>query len=194
MDASLADAWRQTFMSVVQQHTHADLLKRAALKGQRRNWTQAITAAVVAASQSMGWEAAAIGHQSDQLPVPRSEYLDLDVMAFAPNPNPWKFPVAVFELENRDDEDYIAYTLWKLLCVHAELRVLLCYRSQADDGLPLIRFLNEQVIAALTTPQRQSLSGETLLGIGSRADAATFPYGYFKWQRLDPNLGRFTRL
>lgn len=194
MDLSLSTAWRQQFMAVVQGYTFAEPLKEAALKGQRRAWTQAITAASIAACQALGWEATALGHPSGLLPVDRSEYLALDLMAFAPGASRWRFPIAVMELENRDDQDYIAYTLWKLLCVRAGLRVLICYRCyrrQADEGLPLIRFLNEQVIAALTIPQRQALDGETLIGIGSRADAATFPYGYFKWQRLETNTGRF---
>ena len=48
-----------------------------------------------------------------------------------------QFPVAIFELENCGDEDRIAYSLWKLLCVKAELRVVFCYRKRAADATPL---------------------------------------------------------
>jgi hypothetical protein len=41
--------------------------------------------------------------------------------------------------------------------------------------------------------ERMSLSGETLLLIGSRAEGEIFPYGYFKEWVLDTNTGRFAR-
>lgn len=33
------------------------------------------------------------------------------------------------ELENSRDSERIAYSLWKVLCVRAELRIVFCYRS-----------------------------------------------------------------
>ena len=36
----------------------------------------------------------------------------------------------VIELENSSREDMIAYSLWKVLCVRADLRVVFCYRKQ----------------------------------------------------------------
>ena len=73
----------------------------------------------------------------------------------------------------------------------AELRALFCYRKIADDGPALIGRLREDVIDALSLTQRQNLTGDTLVVVGSRAEAAAFPYGYFKWWRLEKNTGRF---
>jgi hypothetical protein len=39
---------------------------------------------------------------------------------------------------------------------------------------------------------REQLDGETALVVGSRGEAATFPYGYFTWWTLDPT-GVFRR-
>ena len=38
------------------------------------------------------------------------------------------------------------------------------------------------------------LSGETLVVVGSRDESATFPYGFFKWWKLDTNTGTFRLL
>jgi hypothetical protein len=35
------------------------------------------------------------------------------------------------------------------------------------------------------------LSGQTLVVIGIRDDAETFPYGFFKWWALETNTGTF---
>jgi hypothetical protein len=39
-----------------------------------------------------------------------------------------------------------------------------------------------------------ALTGETSLIIGSRGEAETFPYGYFKIWTLNANTGRFDRV
>jgi hypothetical protein len=143
----------------------------------------------------MGWTAAALAHQADLLPVPRSEYLALDVMAFARGSDSrWRFPVAVMELENRQELDFIAYSLWKLLCVQAELRVLFCYRRQPEEGRLLVQTLASEVVGAMSIEQRTRLDGETLVVVGSRGEVETFPYGFFKWWRLEKNTGRFEAL
>ena len=38
---------------------------------------------------------------------------------------------------------------------------------------------------------RVKLEGRTVIVVGSRGDADTFPYGFFKWWRLDRNTGQF---
>ncbi len=91
----------------------------------------------------MGWAAAAKGHRLAPLPEPRSEYLSLDAVAFADGGGRWRFPTAVFELENDASEDRIAYSLWKVLCGRAELRAVFCYRRDADEAAPLVRRLRD---------------------------------------------------
>jgi len=38
-----------------------------------------------------------------------------------------------------------------------------------------------------------ALGGETVVVLGSRGEGETFPWGYFKFWSLDPNLGRFEK-
>jgi hypothetical protein len=125
------------------------------------------------------------------LPVSRGEYLSLDVIAFAPDERRWRFPLAVMELENQAHEDFIAYSLWKLLSVRATLRVLFCYRKEASQAGPFKTHLQKEVMEAMDIGTRAALDGNTLLVIGRRAEAETFPHGFFAWWRLDANTGRF---
>jgi hypothetical protein len=120
--------------------------------------------------------------------------LGLDVVAFErAGDRRWRFPVAIFELENSLADDRVAYSLWKVLCVRAKLRVLFCYRRDANEASRLVRHLSDEVVRAMEIPERTALGGETLIVVGSRNEAATFPYGFFKEWLFDPNLGRFNR-
>ena len=150
-----------------------------------------LTSVVVAACETMGWQASAKWHPLDLLPMPRSEYLAMDVMAFPAGVRRWPFPVAVFELENSHEDDRIAYSLWKVLCVRAELRVVFCYRRSPDQGAPLVRFIQDDVVKAMPLAQRIALGGETLIVVGSRDEAEMFPYGFFRWWRLNTDIGGF---
>lgn len=190
--ASLSSLWQHAFLELLRQDLHAEHLRDAALRMHLGDWTAGLTAAVVGTCAGMGWTAAALDYPSDQLPVPRSEYLALDVMAFERETSlRWRFPVAVMELENRPETDIIAYALWKLLCVRAELRVLFCYRRQPEEGRQLVQVLTSEVVGAMSIEQRMRLDGETLVVVGSRGEVETFPYGFFKWWRLEKNTGKF---
>jgi len=105
----------------------------------------------------------------------------------------WPFPVAVFELENSRQDAKVAYSLWKVLCVRARLRVVFCYRRDVTVGSALVRHLEGAVVGSLSIEERVNLVGETLLIVGSRAEESTFPYGFFKDWVLDKNTGRFAR-
>ena len=98
------------------------------------------------------------------------------------------------ELENSKDDNRIAYSLWKVLCVRADLRIVFCYRRSADESSTLIRFLRTEVIQAMALMNRMNLEGETLVVVGSRDDSGTFPYRFFKWWQLDTNTGTFSLL
>lgn len=192
MRDSPASSWRDAFLATIRQTVHAEPLRSAAGSG-KRAWTEAMTAAIVASCVRLGWEAAARNHIPARLPVPRSEYLSVDVMAFTPGKAAWPLPIAALELENQQRDDYIAYNLWKLLCIRVPLRVLVCYRPQAERGSALVGHLEEQVIAGLSIDERLTLGGETLLVIGSQGDVDTFPHGFFRWWLLETNTGRFGR-
>lgn len=116
-------------------HEVAVPLRDAALAGRLGDWTRSLTRVVVAACARMGWQAAAKDHRSPFLPVPRSEYLALDVVAFDPvEAGRWRFPLAAIELENQRDDDYVAYALWKVLCVRAASPVQRCASSSVTAG------------------------------------------------------------
>jgi hypothetical protein len=193
MTASMAEPWYDAFMQALQRREASRPLKEAAAASRLGDWTRALTSTVVDVCQQMGWEIAAKWHQGDVLPISRSEYLALDVMAFAPTSVVWPFPVAVFELENSRQDDKVAYSLWKVLCVRAPLRVVFCYRRDVGAGSTLVGHLADTVVGSLSIEERVGLAGETLLIVGSRAEESTFPYGFFKDWVLDKNTGRFAR-
>jgi hypothetical protein len=195
MATRLPDVWYTTFLDTLQRHEASRPLKEAAAAGILSAWTQALTGIVVAVCQQMGWQAAARWHHVNVLPVSRSEYLALDAVAFqAPPRVVWPFPVAVFELENSSQDDKVAYSLWKVLCVRAPLRVVFCYRDDVAAGVALVRRLETTVVGSLPIEERIALTGETLLVVGSRAEESTFPYGFFKDWNLDKNTGCFSRI
>jgi len=191
MADELSSRFRAALMDTLKEERHAEPLRAAALGGRLMPWTKAITSAAVDACARLGWIASAKGHTSELLPVSRGEYLGLDVIAFARGERRWRFPLAVMELENQAREDVIAYSLWKLLSVRATLRVLFCYRKEASKAGPLKTHLQNEVVEAMDLGTRAALEGNTLLVIGRRADAETFPNGFFAWWQLDANTGRF---
>ncbi len=191
MSSDLPTAFRQALLETLRDERHAGPLRTAAIAGVLGSWTTALTSASIETCGQLGWRASAKGHQTDLLPVSRGEYLALDVMAFAPGENRWLFPLAIMELENQRREDYIAYSLWKLLSVRADLRVLFCYRQEASEAGPLRKHLQDEVIAALGVGHRVTLHGNTLLVIGRRGEAETFPHGFFAWWQLNANTGHF---
>ena len=195
MSAGIAGAWYGRFVDTLQKHDASPGLREAAMQGQLGRWTEALTSVVCDTCSGLGWEAAAKGHVSRLLPVSRSEYLVLDVVAFeSAGDRRWRFPVAAFELENSADDDRVAYSLWKVLCVRANLRVVFCYRRSSEVGNELVRYLAEQVVRAMELQDRAKLTGDTLLVVGSYSEAATFPYGFFKEWLFDANVGKFARL
>jgi hypothetical protein len=184
--------WKDAFFPVVSRFEKASLLREAALQENLTDWTKYLTEAVVQTCDSLGWMSAARGNKLHILPVPHSEYLTLDVMAFAPtSTDGWCFPVAVAELENSPDEERIAYSLWKVLCVRSDMRIVFCYRRSFADAPKLVSYLGHVVVKALPVADRLSLKGETYVVVGGKNDSAAFPYGFFKWWQLDKNTGNF---
>jgi hypothetical protein len=191
---TLVERWRGVFFTVLESSETGPRLKEAAVEGALGAWTEHLTSAVVSVCGAMGWRAAARGHLGDVLPVPRNEYLALDIVAFAPNAESrWPMPIAVFELENSATLERVAYSLWKVLCIRAALRVVFAYRRDTSEASALAGQLTDAVIAGLSIDDRLALGGETCLIVGNRGEAGTFPYGYFKVWGLDPNTGRFAR-
>lgn len=189
--------WWDAFLKQIQEPCQAASLKQASLAEDLKEWTRMATQSVVRACNATGWEAAARGHRLERLPEGGGEYLSLDVMAFPQRDSSearWPLPVAVFELENSARNDRVAYSLWKVICVRAELRVVFAYRQDWLQARQLIEQLGTEVIAGFSPHQRMMLGGETAVVVGSRGEGETFPYGYFKLWLLDVNLGRFDRV
>ncbi len=194
MTADLAQRWLRAFYAALESDgALATQLRDATLASDLKLWTTALTVAVVRSVESLDLLAAAKGHRGSALPLAQEEYLGQDVMAFAPGPPTWRLPAAVFELENAADDRRVAYSLWKTLSVRASLRVVFCYRRDADRAPGLVTWLTEQVIAPIALPDRTKIEGITLLTVGSRAEAPTFPYGFFNSWKLNFNTGRFER-
>lgn len=185
--------FREAFNRIVRDARFAGPLQAASLAGQLGIWTKELTALVVESCQSLGWQASAKNHRLELLPEPRSEYLGMDVMVFGGGGKRWRFPLAVMELENQASADRIGYSLWKVLCVRAALRAVFCYRKDAGEVASLMNQLSRDVIASMGLTERADLEGETMVVVGSRGDADTFPYGFFHWWELNRSTGKFER-
>jgi hypothetical protein len=193
-ESSLTQRWREELFRVLEEPEWGAPLREAALAAVLGDWTRHMTHATVATCNRMGWRAAAKGFVLRVLPVPRNEYLGLDVIAFPPSSTRWPMPVAVFELENSRHDDRVGYSLWKVLCVRTALRVVFAYRRSADEGVDLVTHLTESIIGGVPLAERLAITGETVLIIGNRGVAETFPYGYFRAWTLDTNTGSFERV
>jgi hypothetical protein len=193
MRDDLRERFRKAFFESIRSHEHAHLLKQAAQSQRLGAWTRELTAVTVLTCGRLEWRASARGHRLDLLPLPKCEYLGIDIVAFPEGPKRWRFPAAVVELENSQAEDRIAYSLWKVLAVRANLRVVFCYRPKADLAPSLIKHLREEVVDAMGLAGRSKLEGHTLIVVGNRNESETFPYGYFTWWDLNTNTGRFER-
>lgn len=99
MSSAVVNTWRQAFFREIENLETATKLRESALTERLTDWTALLTSAVVSTCVRLGWRASAKAHKLELLPVQRSEYLGLDVVAFSDEEKRWRFPVAVFELE-----------------------------------------------------------------------------------------------
>ncbi len=198
MDTPLSEKWTRAFRDVVVQPRISDPLKTTSLNEDLRHWTTLLTDVVIESCKQLDWQAAAKGHTLDLLPQMGQEYLGLDAVAFEVSlsqmqSSRWTFPVAVFELENSLSDNRVAYSLWKVMCINAALRVVFAYRRDDLKGADLVKSLKTNVVSGIPSIQRTRIFGETLLVIGSRSDGPTFPWGFFKFWHLDLNTGSFVK-
>ncbi len=187
--------WYESFRKTVRRSEYAEPLRQAALARHLRQWTSTLTKAVVETCQTLGWTAAAKEQTSDILPVSRQEYLGLDVTAFENSGREtrggWRLPVAVFELENKEDNSTVAYSLWKVCVVRSSLRGVFCYRYHNKDIRGLLQTLSDSVMS------EQAIGDEKtplLLVVGTRAKAEAFPDGFFQPYYWDTQWRKFCGL
>lgn len=195
MMAPSFETWRKAFGQCVEQPIVAAALKNASLCEDLRSWTSELTTAIVRSCEQLGWVASARWSPSRRLPQAGKEYLSLDVTAFPGGTAPlWPLPAAVFELENHRTDRRVAYSLWKVLCVRTPLRVVFAYRPDWEQSRALVATLEKDVIGGLTLEECSAITGQTVLVVGNRGEGETFPWGFFKFWMLNPNLGRFEKL
>jgi hypothetical protein len=169
-------------------------LKESTLNHDLRVWTALLTDTVVASCETLGLSAAAKGNKASFFPQPGQEFLGLDVVAVAATTNEsqpvWSLPTAVFELENSPRDERVAYSLWKVMCIRSQLRVVFAYRRSWELCFQLVRYLTESVAESLYSPD---MTGECILALGSRSEGEGFPWGYFKFFQLNKSLMRFEK-
>lgn len=178
-DDGLGARWFTAFRGDTRAPDLAPQLQSAADGARLRPWTELVTSAVVRACHNLGWRAAARGVGDLPLPVPRAEYLAVDVIAFAQGTG-WRRPVAAFELENSADDELVAYALWKACTVSVPFACLLCYRHRPEDIGPLVGLLGREVLSSIAP------EAEVLVVVGTRSTHDLFPDGCFRRFRWDP--------
>jgi len=104
------------------------------------------------------------------------EYLNIDAFfvdnaAFNPKNkltgyDPFVLPRAVVELENSFDINKISYCLWKILCIRAPIRVLVCYQSDSTEVQKLRQHLEEVIQAGSLM---KDTTGDLLVIIGNES-------------------------
>ncbi len=195
MSGSLAARWLAQFHGALDGDPEISIeLRDASIRRELKRWTTALTRAVVRSIEALSLTPAARQNAGTALPLTQQEYLGQDVMAFDPGPRGWRFPIIVAELENAPDDRRVAYSLWKTLCIRCELRIVFCYRAEPTAAPLLVTTLATEVVRELPISDRARLDGETIVVVGSRNEAATFPNGFFQAWKLNTNTGRFGRL
>lgn len=185
------DDWKRVFFETVQSKGYAGQLRDSSLESRLGDWTRVLTEVAVATCQGLGLKASAKGHSLKRMPGADSEYLGIDVMGFEPTDQRWLFPVTAIELENSQQDERVEYSLWKVLNLRANLRIVYCYRPSFKQGPALVKTLTHQVIQAMPIADRINLDGTTAVAVGYRNSADTFPFGFFKWWELNTNTGEF---
>lgn len=87
------------------------------------------------------------------------------------------------ELDNSYDTDRISYGLWKILCVRAAIRVLICYQKNVDTVTPLKERLESVIWQGSLM---KGTDGDLLVIDGDDSATADTPLGeclrVFEWR------------
>ncbi len=91
--------------------------------------------------------------------------------------DPFVIPRAVVELENNYNIEKISYCLWKILCVRAPIRVLICYQKGKNKVTSLKQHLENVIWQGSLM---KGTGGDLLVIIGDDSDAGqTLSTTYF---------------
>lgn len=190
-DLALEAQFCAAFHTAVREQASSTALQAAAIERRMAAWTEVMTNVVVATCREMNWVCCAKWNPNKALPQVQKEYLTLDVTAFPSSRTGWQLPIAAMELENNASKAKIAYCLWKICAVSVQFRCLFCYRETAEEYAALLAYLRDTVLRAFSSQERASLHGPLLLCVGTRADASSFPHGFFRWWRINLNTCSF---
>jgi len=116
-------------------------------------WTRFMKEVMGRVGEEMNCEVARIRPENKE---ESGEYLTIDAFfidkaAYDPRQkydkwDPFVLPRAVVELENKYyDSEKISYCLWKILCIRAPIRVLICYQKGADKVTTLKQHLEDVI-------------------------------------------------
>lgn len=117
------------------------------------------------------------------------EYLNVDAIfiddaeydpsAQKPGWDPFVLPRAAVELENTWIIQDISYCLWKILCVRAPIRVLICYQNNAEKVEPLIQHLEDVIWEGSLM---KGTDGDLLVIVGAGKGPPDKYFSVFEWR------------
>jgi len=103
--------------------------------------------------------------------------------------DPLVIPKTVVELENRYDHEKIKYCLWKVLCIRAPLKVLICYQDTGQKVQDLTGILETVIWEGNLMEDSNS---DLLIVVGDDSKGEETPwrqyFRVFEWRggRLEP--------
>ncbi len=159
------------------------------VKGGDSGWTEFMQSVMDRVAEGMNCRVARIRPENKE---ESGEYLNIDAMfidnaAYIPGKkydeyDPFVLPRAVVELENNYDKEKISYCLWKILCVRAPIRVLICYQEGADKVTTLRKRLEDVICQGSLM---KGTDGDLLVIIGDET-REKLPWGeyyrVFEWR------------
>ncbi|MCB2225492.1 MAG: hypothetical protein KQH53_02360 [Desulfarculaceae bacterium] len=106
------------------------------------------------------------------------EYLGLDFVFLDKSDSvdwPSMLPRIIIEHENKRDKNYIAYCLWKLMCVKSPVKILICYQGKDVTAEELKRHLEEFLLRG-NLMDTSSCELMVLIGVDSREESTWREY------------------
>ena len=147
-------------------------------------WTKFMAKVMKAMEKKTNWRV--ISRDSEER-RDSGEYLNIDAMfldksAYPSNWNigdwdPYILPSAVVEHENDYGFEKIAYCLWKIVCIRAEVRVLICYQNNKEKIDSLTKYL-EKIVKK--SKLMEKVQGELFVIIGNDEEKKSSWKKYFK--------------
>lgn len=170
--------WAEAFAEVL--YELRDLANDESYNQTGGKWTEFIVQKVIneRMSEKADCQVVSLLSKDSEKKEESGEYLNMDAMFIAndaykkwkglPDYDPPVIPIAVVEHENAGTGTFekIQYCLWKILCLRADVRVLICYQFGAKK-IEELRELLENTVK--NNKLAEGMNGELLLVIGDQA-------------------------